>query len=116
MIPNANPNLSPNANPSSAPIRVWLATGPVDMRRSFDALAEHVRTFLGHDPLGGSLFVFRNRPADKVKVLWWDKNGLAIYYKRLEKGAFQFPSPPDKSIALSSAQLLRLLAGLRMME
>ncbi len=64
-------------------VQVWLATQPVDMRKSFDGLAEVVRAFLGHDPLGGSLFVFRNRNAQRVKILWYAAGGLTIYYKRL---------------------------------
>ena len=56
-------------------------------RKSFDGLAEVVRAFLGHDPLSGSMFVFRSRSAERVKILWWDRDGLAIYYKRLEKAA-----------------------------
>ena len=107
MIPSGNP----------AQIQVWLATVPVDMRKSFDTLAEHVRVFLGHDPLCGSLFVFRNRSAERMKVLWWDKEGLAIFYKRLERGTFQFPVPAvtgAKSVAISSAELMRLLAGMEL--
>jgi transposase len=98
----------------AASVHVWVATQPVDMRRSFDGLAEHVRAFLGHDPLSGSMFVFRNRNAQRVKILWWDKDGLAIYYKRLERGTFVFPASADKTVAVSSAQLLRLLAGLEL--
>ena len=97
-------------------IQVFLATAPVDMRRSFDGLAEHVRVFLGHDPLCGSMFVFRNKNAQRAKILWWDKEGLAIFYKRLERGTFQFPAAPPipgaKSVAISSAELMRLLAGM----
>jgi transposase len=94
-------------------VSVWVATQPVDMRRSFDGLAEHVRAFLGHDPLSGSMFVFRNKNAQRVKILWWDKEGLAIYYKRLERGTFQFPACDAKSLAISSADLMRLLSGAR---
>lgn len=94
-------------------VQVWLATTPVDMRRSFDGLAEHVRAFLGHDPLSGHLFVFRNRSSQRLKILWWDQDGLTIYYKRLEKGTFQFPASDAKSLAISSAELLRLLSGLQ---
>lgn len=93
-------------------VRVWLATSPVDMRRSFDALAEHVRAILAHDPLCGHLFVFRNRSAERVKILWWDQDGLAIYYKRLERGTFQFPSTAEKVIAIDSRQLMKILSGL----
>jgi transposase len=95
-------------------IQVWVATAPVDMRKSFDGLAEVVRAFLGHDPLSGHLFVFRNRSGQRVKVLWWDKNGLALYYKRIEKGTFSMPAPlaaGDKSVAISAGELAKLLAG-----
>jgi transposase len=92
-------------------VRVWLATAPLDMRRGFDRLAEQVRTILLQDPLSGHLFVFANRSRERLKILWWDNNGYCIYYKRLEKGTFQFPSSKEKSIALSSQQLLKLLSG-----
>jgi transposase len=95
-------------------IQVWVATTPVDMRKSFDGLAEVVRAFLGHDPLSGNLFVFRNRCGQRVKVLWWDKNGLALYYKRIEKGTFSLPAPlaaGDKTVAISAGDLAKLLAG-----
>lgn len=92
-------------------VQVWLATAPVDMRKSFDSLAEHVRAFLGHDPLSGSLFVFRSRSNQRVKILWYADGGLTIYYKRLERGTFQFPSCGEKSVPISSADLVKLLAG-----
>jgi len=91
--------------------QVWIATAPVDMRKSFDGLAEVVRTFLGHDPLSGSLFVFRNKSSQRLKILWWDHGGLTIYYKRLERGTFRFPSSEDAAIGVDGAQLLRLLDG-----
>jgi transposase len=74
-----------------------------------------VRAFLGRDPLSGNLFVFRNKSSHRVKILWWDKDGLAIYYKRLERGEFRFPKEGDeKSIAIDSGQLMRLLSGLEL--
>jgi transposase len=84
------------------------------MRRSFDALAEHVRTILAHDPMSGHLFVFRNRSAQRVKILWWDTDGYAIYYKRLERGTFQFPASAaaQKTIAIESGELMKLLSGM----
>jgi transposase len=96
-------------------VQVWLATTPIDMRRSFDGLAEHVRAFLGHDPLSGSMFVFGNRSSQRVKILWWDKDGLAIFYKRLERGTFRFPAADDqKAVAIDSAALMRLLSGMEL--
>jgi transposase len=88
----------------------------VDMRKSFDSLAEHVRAFLGHDPLSGNLFVFRGRRSTRLKILWWDKGGLAIYYKRLERGEFQFPPSDAASMPIAREELARLLAGLAPME
>jgi len=92
--------------------RVWLATAPLDMRCGFDRLAEHVRTILLADPTSGHLFVFRGKRADRCKILWWDRNGYCIYYKRLERGTFQFPSADQKTVAVGSAELMRLLSGL----
>jgi transposase len=98
--------------PEATTAQIWIASQPVDMRKSFDGLAEVVRTFLGRDPLSGQLFVFRNRSSQRVKILWWDQRGLTIYYKRLERGVFRFPAAGDKAVAIDSAQLLRLLDGL----
>jgi transposase len=98
----------------SGNVQVWVATAQVDMRKSFDGLAEVVRAFLGHDPLCGSLFVFRNRSAQRVKILWYADGGLTIYYKRLERGTFQFPASGEKSLAISSAELMHLLSGMEL--
>ena len=77
-------------------VRIWLATRPTDLRKSFDSLAELVRQQLAGDPLSGQLFVFRNKRADRVKLLYWDEDGFVIVYKRLEAGTFRFPEarPP----------------------
>lgn len=93
-------------------VRVWVATQPVDMRKGFDGLAEVVRASLGNDPLSGSLFVFRNRSAQCVKTVWYDRDGLTIYYKRLDRGAFRSPGGGETTLAIDGAQLLRLLSGL----
>jgi transposase len=97
-------------------VQVWVATVPVDMRKSFDSLAEIVRSFLGHDPLSGNLFVFRNRSGQRLKILWWDQQGLAIFYKRIERGVFHFPQTHETSIAIERSQLLRLLSGLQLAQ
>jgi transposase len=91
--------------------RIWLATQAVDGRKGFDTLCGIVRSALGHDPLCGDLFVFRNRSAARIKILFWDHNGLVLYAKRLEKGCFRWPAPGQSSIALSGTQLMELLAG-----
>lgn len=98
---------------TSGGVHIWLATAPLDMRRSFDALAEHVRTILATDPMSGHLFVFRNRTAQRLKILWWDGDGYVLYYKRLERGTFVFPSSSAavKSVVIDSTQLKRLLSG-----
>lgn len=64
------------------PVRIFLCTQPADMRRSFDGLAQMVREFLRADPLSGHLFVFRSKRGDRVKLLYWDGDGLAIWYKK----------------------------------
>lgn len=99
-----------------ANVEVWVATTPVDMRKSFDGLAEVVRSFLGRDPQSGHLFVFRNKGGHLVKILWWDRDGLAIYYKRLERGAFQFPRASATAVEITRDQLLRLLSGMSVAE
>jgi transposase len=70
---------------------IWLATAPVDLRRSFDRLAAEVRDQLHNDPLSGHIFVFKNKRGDRVKLLYWDEDGYVIVYKRLELGVFSWP-------------------------
>jgi transposase len=85
------------------------------MRKSFDSLAALVQDWLGHDPLSGHLFVFRSRRGDRVKLLWWDRDGLALFYKRLERGTFRFPAavdPQARSIEVSAEDLSLVLWGI----
>ena len=72
-----------------AVVRVFLCTRPMDMRKGFDGLQGTVREFLEQDPLSSHLFLFLNRRRDRIKLLWWDRDGLVIWYKRLEAGTFQ---------------------------
>ncbi len=76
----------------AANTRIFLAVEPCDMRKGFDGLFTLVESVIRQDPFSGHLFVFRNRRRDRLKILWWDRDGLAIWYKRLEKGGFQFPT------------------------
>lgn len=93
-------------------VRIFLATQPADLRRSFDGLAALVRDFLAGDPLSGHLFVFRNKRGDRLKVLYWDRDGLAIWYKRLEEGTFDFPAVEASGrIEIRAAELTMLLDG-----
>ena len=95
--------------------RVFVATKPADMRRSFDGLLALVRDFLGHDdPLSGHLFAFRNKAGDRLKVIWWDRDGLAIFYKRLEEGGFPFPTPAGDvvQVEMTAADLQLVLQGI----
>lgn len=71
--------------------RVFLATSPTDMRKGFDGLCALVENVIQEDPFSGHLFVFRNQRRDRLKLLWWDRDGWALFYKRLEKGSYQFP-------------------------
>jgi transposase len=95
-----------------AKVRVFLCTRATDMRKSFDGLHGLVLEVLRQDPQSGDLFVFLNRRRDRVKILLWEGDGLAIWYKRLESGTFALPSGSGDSLALSSAQLALLLGGI----
>jgi transposase len=92
-------------------VKVWIATTPVDMRKSFDALASVVENFLKHDPQGGHLFVFRNKGGHLAKILWHDREGWTIYYRRLDHGLFHFPDDGTTAVEISRAALLDLLLG-----
>jgi transposase len=94
--------------------RIFVATSPTDMRKGFDGLQGLVSSVLGQDPLSGHLFLFVNRRRDKLKVLYWDGDGLAIWYRRLEQGTFQMPTiTGDKTAAeINREDLIMLIRGL----
>lgn len=85
---------------------------PIDMRRSFDTLSEMARTQMGGDPMSGHLFLFRNKAEDCLKVLYWDRDGYAIWYKRLQKGKFALPSSAGSSLEVDATTFSMLLNGL----
>ena len=96
---------------------VYLCTNFTDMRKSINGLAAIVQGSFELDPYCGALFVFCNRQRDKIKVLQWDKDGFVLYYKRREKGRFQWPSEIDREgnrVNITKSDLDRLLAGLIM--
>ncbi len=73
-------------------VRIYVATGATDLRRSIDVLSAVVRDHFGLDPLSGHLFLFRNRRGDRLEILAWDRSGFWILYKRLEQGTFAWPA------------------------
>jgi len=98
----------------SSSTRIWLATQPADMRCSFDRLAELAGAVTGDDPFSGHLFLFRSRGGDRLKILYWDRDGFALWYKRLEEGTFKLPKiePSQRSVELRASELAMLLDGI----
>ena len=98
----------------SSRVRIWLATSPADMRCGFDRLAELAGVVTGEDPLSGHLFLFRGRGGDRLKILYWDKDGWALWYKRLEEGVFKLPRIEEgqTSVELRASELAMMLDGI----
>jgi len=93
-------------------LRVYLACGSTDMRKGFDGLAAQVQTVLRHDPYSGALFVFRGKRGDLIKALLWDRQGLVLYAKRLDRGRFIWPQAKDGVVSLTPAQFSMLVEGI----
>jgi len=95
---------------------IYIATAPVDMRKAFDGLSAIVKNGFQKNPLDGTFFVFINRTADRLKILYWDRDGYALWYKRLEAGRFRIPvaltSDGEPAALISAAQLAMLLEGI----
>jgi transposase len=104
----------------SAAVRVFLCTRPTDLRKGFDGLSGLVQECFSQDLLTGHLFLFLNRRRDRIKILYFDRDGLAIWYKRLEAGSFQnqVPTPGvaqfagPAGIELSVTDLALILGGI----
>jgi transposase len=96
-----------------ASVRIYLATGPVDLRKSIDGLGTLAST-RGHDVYNGHLYAFTSRRGDRVKILCWDRGGFVLYYKRLERGRFRLPevAPGSEEVQLDATQLAMLLDGI----
>ena len=95
----------------TAATRIYLYRPPCDMRKSFDGLCGLIRTEMNADPFSGSLFVFCNRRLNMVKLLYWDRDGFAIWYKRLEKGTFNLPRILAQNGRIDRLELSLLLEG-----
>lgn len=98
----------------AASMRIWLCVGPTDMRRSFDGLAEQARVVTHQDPQSGHLFLFRSRGGDRLKALYWDRDGYVLWYKRLEEGTFKLPKlqAGQASVELRASELAMILDGI----
>ena len=94
--------------------KIYFCTSPADMRKGFDSLAGLVKDFLGHDPLSGHLFLFIGRGQNRLKILYWDADGFALWYKRLEDGTFRLPRAPagQSSMELKASELAMMLEGI----
>jgi transposase len=98
-------------------VRIFVATQPVDGRKGVDSLAAIVRSVFEHDPLSGHLYVFFSKRCDRVRVIYWDRNGFAMWTKRLEKGRFHAPFDAAGKFsvtALESAELGLILEGIEL--
>jgi transposase len=91
---------------------IWFYPKPIDFRKQMDGLVMLVADHLKLNPTSGQLFLFRNRHSNKIKLLWWDRNGFWLCYKRLEEGKLKFPSIQDTAMQLTVDQFHWLLSGL----
>ena len=98
----------------SPAVKLWFCSQPVDMRLGFDGLFALVKGRLAADPLSGHLFIFRNKNADRLKVLYWGGHGLCLWCQRLEAGRYHFPEAlPDKpALELTAGQFQMILDGI----
>jgi len=94
--------------------RIYLACGATDMRKQINGLCVIVQDSFKLDPFGAALFVFCNRNRNRLKILEWDGDGFWLYFKRLEKGRFQWPQPGDEpTMTLSGEDLAVMLGGVK---
>ena len=96
----------------SPAVRIFVATQPCDMRRSFDTLAALVKDVLRRNPFEGHLFLFKGRRGDRIKILYWSAGGFCLLYKRIERGTFRFPESDADSVEIEGGELAILLEGI----
>jgi transposase len=96
------------------PVEIYFCAQPTDMRRGFDGLVRMAEEHMSRDVLGGGLYMFVNRRRDRVKLLYWDNDGLALWHKRLEAGRFQLPTIESRCscVTLTATQLALILGGI----
>lgn len=97
-------------------VKIYLAIGNTDMRKSIDGLSIMVSESLEFDPFSGHLFAFSNKRRNMVKVLYWDRNGFCLWQKRLEKDRFRWPESPEAVVELEQRELQWLLEGLEIRQ
>lgn len=97
-----------------ANVSVYLCTKATDMRKGFDGLHALVVQVFERNPLDGHLFLFVNRRRDRLKMLWWDRDGMVLFYKRLEAGTYQLPATPDdcEGVEIGATDLAMMLNGI----
>jgi len=100
----------------SSHLRYFMCSACVDMRNGFDGLAGIIRNHLKKDPVTGDIFIFLNKNKTHIKLLYWDGDGFAIFYKRLEKGRYTLPTHQGTSKELKREELMMLLEGLSFSE
>ena len=96
-------------------VRIYVAAEPVDIRKAMNGLSAAVREVLRQNPMSGHLFAFRNRRGDRIKILFWDRSGYCLFYKRLERGTFRLPVEVDaeaKHVEMEAAELSLMLEGI----
>lgn len=106
----------PSLPPSLGQTKIYLYAKPADMRKSFDGLHALVQSEFGRDIRTGDLFLFLNRRLDRIKLIHWDRDGLAIWMKRLERGTFQRPRslPSGVQVEMDATDLALLLSGIEL--
>jgi transposase len=97
-------------------VRIFVCTVPQDMMRSFDGLALATRQLLGQDPQSGALFVFVNKRSNRAKVLWYERHGYCLLYKRLHRAVFRLPAGEGQGLQIDGRALATLIAGVARAE